>query len=90
MIHIDFSFSNPFIKEKFENLFCRSGSITQNKSWEFQTYYHSYTLFEFGFGLNFKQSHSGLNVAIGIFGYSVDFRIYDNRHWDSENNCWEK
>lgn len=34
--------------------------------------------------------HAGLNFEICLFGYSIESKIYDTRHWDYENNTWKK
>jgi hypothetical protein len=36
-----------------------------------------------------RQSHGGLGIVLGLFGYNIHFNLYDNRHWDVETNDWE-
>jgi hypothetical protein len=37
-----------------------------------------------------KQDHAGFEIVIGVLGYGVSFRMYDIRHWDSEQNAHVK
>jgi hypothetical protein len=43
----------------------------------------------FHFNWTVRQSHAGLELEAGVFGYCIQFTFYDNRHWDYENNCYE-
>ena len=47
-------------------------------------------LFSIKVEINRKQDHSGLYVNLNILGLNQSFNIYDIRHWDIENDCWEK
>lgn len=89
---IDFSIriSNPFANGSQKFLFFKSGKITKNKSWEFQFDRYPRTLFSIGFSLTFRESHSGVSIDFGLFGYLFMFQFYDSRHWDCVNNCWEE
>ena len=40
--------------------------------------------------LNKKQSHAGLHFFISIWKFSLEFNVYDNRHWNEEMDCWEE
>lgn len=33
--------------------------------------------------------HAGPEVCVSIFGYFMEIKIYDKRHWDYETNTWE-
>lgn len=45
---------------------------------------------ELDFGYIFKgQDHAGPEIAISLLGYTLSAQIYDRRHWDHDNNCWE-
>lgn len=91
MIYFNFDLSNPFCKDdSYSHIFIKNGNITKNKFWEIEFACHPRTLFSVGFSLTFKQSHSGFNFNFGFFGYLMKFDIYDNRHWDYVNNCWEE
>lgn len=89
MINIHLSINNPWAKENFKNLFCRGGKITKNMAWEFEIIRYSYTFAEFNTSYTVRQDHAGFDLEIGLFGYSMHFQIYDSRHWNYTNNCWE-
>jgi hypothetical protein len=39
--------------------------------------------------LNWRQTdHAGPWITLNLFGWTVDARIIDNRHWDDERNTW--
>jgi hypothetical protein len=40
------------------------------------------TILSFHFRLSTRQSHAGLDLELGILGYSFNFRFYDGRHWN--------
>ena len=91
MIHFNFSSSNPFCKDSsYRQIFIKNGGITKNKYWEIEFNRYPRTLFSIGFSLTFRESHSGVNIAFGLFGYWFMFQIYDSRHWNFIGNCWEE
>lgn len=87
MISFNFNIDNPFV-DRWNTLFCKSGLLTQHKAWEFNGY-KTHHLINSGFNLTTKGDHAGIQFELGVFGYSIEFQIYDTRHWDYENNQWE-
>jgi len=47
-----------------------------------------FTLVSFMFNWTVRQSHAGLDLELGLFGYNVHFNFYDNRHWNSKEGRW--
>jgi hypothetical protein len=87
MIYISFGLSNPW-GTPFNNLWCKSGQLTKNKSWEAElTKTREFVGFTFGYTM--RQSHAGLNLEVALFSYNISLHIYDNRHWDQTTNTWE-
>ena len=40
--------------------------------------------------LNWRQTdHAGPWITVNVFGWTVDLRIVDSRHWNDETNTWE-
>lgn len=37
-----------------------------------------------------KQDHAGVKLRFAIFSYQLSLSLYDNRHWDYDNDCWEE
>lgn len=90
MINFCIGIANPWAKEDFKNLRHADGSFTKHKHWEFEIIRHSYDLFEVAINFTVRgQDHAGLRLSLALFGYSVKLDIYDSRHWDYDNNCWE-
>lgn len=88
MFNFNFQIINTFSK-RWEGLYNTGKKITKNKAWEFNLYSTNDIIrFEFNFTTNCD--HSGLYIDFGLIGYAFDFSIYDIRHWDHENDVWEK
>jgi hypothetical protein len=91
-MYFNFSIFNIFSrKEKFDILFLYQRHLYGKKYFEFQCDYYNYYLFKFEFTFQpIKKDHGGLRFELNILGYSLDLNIYDSRHWDDENNCWDE
>jgi hypothetical protein len=89
MISLIFHLHNPWRKEEFSNLYCKSGLISKHKAWEFEIYNHTPIVLSAQLVLNFRTDHAGLTIDFGMFGYEASFKIYDTRHWDRDLNKWE-
>ena len=87
MIHISFGLSNPWGRP-FDNLWNRSGLITNHKAWEAELL-QTRQVIGFEFSYTRRQSHAGLTVELAVLGRSVCLRIYDTRHWNHETGVWE-
>ena len=87
MISLNFNIRNPW-SNTFKNLWCQSYSTPfKNKFIELEVTRDS-TLVSFMFNWTIRQSHAGLDLEVGLFGYNVHFQLYDNRHWNTETGCW--
>ena len=88
MIGFNFNLRNPW-SDRFLNLWCRSFKTPfKNKFIELEVY-KDYSILSVNFNWTIRQSHAGLDVEAGLFGYCLHFNFYDCRHWDYENNCYE-
>lgn len=47
-------------------------------------------LFDFHISYNDEDDHAGFYFNINVLGLFFEFNIYDIRHWDFDNECWEK
>jgi hypothetical protein len=86
MIYFNFQIQNPW-SDRWNTIWYKSGLLSKYKAWEFNGY-RTHHLIEFDTHLTFKGDHAGFHIMIGLFGYAVEFHIYDTRHWDHENNQW--
>lgn len=84
------SIHNPFVAEKYANLYNYTIRMTTNKYLEFEVVYDSIILFEIWFNWATRRDHAGVSLTLGLFGYSIAFIIYDNRHWDDDSNSWSQ
>jgi len=83
MINLNFSIRNPW-SQKFKNLgFVIYDSIFKHKYIEIELYKDS-SIICFNFSWTIRQSHAGVDIELGLFGYCVHYNFYDNRHWNYE------
>ena len=88
MISLNFNLRNPW-SNTFKNLWCRAYKVTENKSLELEVT-RDFTLVTFMFNWTVRQSHAGLDLELGLFGYCVHFNFCDNRHWIIEKGRWQE
>lgn len=87
MISFNFNLRNPWSKQ-FENLWCRVYNTPfKNKCIELEVT-RDFTLVSFMFSWTLRQSHAGLDLELGMFGYCVHFNFYDTRHWNIEKGYY--
>lgn len=88
MISLNFNIRNPW-STSFKNLWNRAYTTPfKNKFIELEVT-KDFTLMSFMFNWTVLQSHAGLDIEVGVFGYNVHFNFYDNRHWDNGKNRYE-
>jgi hypothetical protein len=86
MINFDFSINNPFT-DRWNTIFFKNGLLPRHKAWEFNAYRTHYII-DASVRYTYKGDHAGLQLTAGLFGYSLEFSIYDTRHWDYDKNDW--
>lgn len=88
MISFNFNLRNPW-STTFKNLWWKSfDTLFKNKFIELEVYKDT-TLVSVMFNWTVRQSHAGLDLELGLFGYNVHFQFYDNRHWNNETATWD-
>ena len=60
-----------------------------NKFWELQLAKWPHVDFKISLRYSSKCDHAGLHFEIYFWKINFTFQIYDSRHWDYENKCWE-
>ena len=70
---------------------CKNGTFWKpNKFWELQiTTDFDGPYFNFQVNWTKKCDHAGFTFLIGIHKFLFDFKIYDVRHWNYEDNNYE-
>ncbi len=81
MINFSFGLRNPF-SDRWDNIYNRS-AVLGKKAVEFEVYRDT-TIVSFAFRWNIRQDHAGMNLELGLFGYTVSAQYYDTRHWNEE------
>lgn len=87
MITFNFLISNPW-SNTWDLVWGKSGLLTTHKAWELNLY-RTNQFIEVYFMLNFNCDHAGIKFNISLFGYTLEYTVYDTRHWDYDNNTWE-
>jgi hypothetical protein len=88
MIHLSFNLSNPF-SNRFGGVYEKFGKTWMpHKFWEFNIYKDN-SIFKGSFKFSIREDHAGFEFDFGLLGWSVEYRFYDSRHWNYENDCWE-
>jgi hypothetical protein len=89
MIVLTFAISNPWFKSwrDFKHSYSRHGKMfIDHKYWEVEVMRDGYFV-QFDFTYTTRRDHAGATLALGILGYSINFTLYDNRHWDNLTNA---
>lgn len=88
MIYFNFNIRNPGWCERFANIKSWTGeTFVKHKYWEIQVIKND-NLLRVEFEWTVKQDHAGLNLELGLLGFEIHATIYDNRHWNTDENRW--
>jgi hypothetical protein len=87
MINFDFSIKNPFT-DRWNTIFFKNGVLPRHKAWEFNGY-RTHFIIDASLHYTYKGDHAGFQITAGLFGYCLEFGIYDTRHWDYEKDDWK-
>ena len=83
MIYLSFNITNPWCR-RFENVWNKVYSTPHpSKYLELEVMKDS-TVVSFMFRLATRTDHAGVNVELGLFGYSFNINFYDIRHWNPD------
>jgi hypothetical protein len=92
MIVATFAIQNPFFEswKSFKNIRNWHGSTPfRNKYWEVELLKNG-CIVAFDFTVRTRCDHAGTTLGLGLFGYSINMTLYDNRHWDHNTGDWKK
>lgn len=85
MINFSFGLNNPF-SSRWDNIYNRS-AVLGKKAVEFEVYRDT-TIVSCSFRWTVRQDHAGVNLELGLFGYTVSVQFYDTRHWNDDEGRW--
>ena len=88
MISFNFSIRNPW-STTFKNLWCRAYATPFKHKYIELEFTRDSNLISFMFNWTIRQSHAGLDLELGLFGYNIHFKFYDSRHWNFEKVRYE-
>jgi hypothetical protein len=90
ILNLRFELTNPFDRwDYFKHLGSHFVRISKHKAWELEHSYYSPLLLDLQARWTHKTDHAGIELGIGILGYGISFRLYDNRHWNHEQGCYK-
>jgi len=87
MISFNFNLRNPWVNE-FKNLWNTFYETPFEHKFVELEFYKDSSMLSIMFNWTIRQSHAGLDIDMGLFGYNVHFNFYDNRHWNVEEGRW--
>jgi hypothetical protein len=81
-----------FMKYRFENIWSFCFQISKYKWFEAQAGRFDKscnTALSIGLTTTTKMSHAGTELTLMLARFHVELRVYDIRHWDEGNECYE-
>jgi len=92
MISFAFSILNPWAKDRDQKDYILwDRSLSKNWALEFQ--FSKMPMYEFvSVSVNISwagRDHAGPQLILELFGYFVNFNIYNKNHWNYETGQWE-
>ena len=93
MITASINIRNPLWRDNmndgFRNYLSAERMITKNKFLGVDITRHWYYLLEFRLDTNWSgDDHAGIELYLGLFGYSISLYFRDRRHWNHDQNRW--
>lgn len=89
MGHIGVTLNNAFAKPIWDNVKYWSKLVAKYKGVEVEILRDNQLLVTVSLDVRMRCDHAGVELCLGLFGYSISFKYYDTRHWDYENNRWQ-
>lgn len=87
MINLRLSITNPWTSI-WDAGWSWGKKLSKNKAWELQIY-RSNVLLEAEVNLTHRQDHAGLKLELGLLTWCLSFNVYDTRHWNYDQGCWQ-
>lgn len=88
MINFSFSLRNPFSK-LFKSTMLVNTQVFEHKFIEIE-YTRNNEFIGCWFNWSCRQSHAGISFGLSLLSFGIYFTFEDVRHWNCDNNCWEK
>jgi hypothetical protein len=88
MIKIGMHLWNPLARSNVVSLWAGVIRMWSTKMLEVELDWEAQLLAEAAIDITFRQSHAGVCITLGLFGYLTRIHFYDIRHWDYEVDQW--
>lgn len=89
-MYVNFSIRNFWwSNNKLKSYFLFHRMLSKHKYFELECVSDNWHIFSIEFKIGIKEDHAGVRAALSMFGVEVYFHVYDIRHWDYKNNCWQ-
>jgi hypothetical protein len=82
MFNFNVSIANPW-SNRWEAIWFKNGLLSKYKAWEFNGY-RTHHVIDVNVEITTRRDHAGLHLTFGLIGYTVEFSIYDTRHWNGD------
>lgn len=83
MIYFGFNITNPWSR-RWTNVWNKVYDTPHpNKHIELEVFRDN-TIVSFSFKLATRTDHAGVNIDMGLLGYTFNVNFYDIRHWNTE------
>lgn len=86
MISFNLSLTNPF-SNRWKTIYYIDTLFKNKKSSEIQIVKDN-TIIKFSLDYHIRCDHAGIELHLGLFGYSIYISYNDTRHWNHEKNTW--
>lgn len=92
MFNISLRIRNPYFKtDEFRNILVKHGQFTSHKFWELQILYNNYYWVELLIDASIiEKDHAGIEFKMTLFGFTICYTVYDDRHWDDDSCSWRE
>ena len=87
---IRFEFAANFGKQAFTSGKSWVRSLTKNLTAEVELHRTNLGNLSMCFRFSTRCDHAGLTLDLSALSWNFVLNIVDNRHWDYQNDCWEK
>lgn len=89
-IKFDLKTNLPYFLNYWTSIYCKTLKLTQNKFGEIQITFQNNLKSGIYIVKYINCDHTPFFIEISILGFTIIFKIYDGRHWNDENNNYEK
>ena len=87
LIKLAFEISLPI--DRYDHIYEKTWATPFKNKYVQVNAYQRNGLFNFYMEWSIKEDHAGFMLEFDFLGFGASICLYDCRHWDYENDCWE-